>query len=264
MAIVQPSDFVLRYAPWSTSKADVAKQCPHRFFLQYVSKTKTGQPANQYARVGKAVHTIMEFVLQGAPVAQALRIAVEKHELVSEEVDTVNDFMPAVKKFMAQYKSYCQAHAALPPDIEMKLGVDVNGNAVKFFDNDTCFLRGVVDLSVRFRGKTDVLIVDHKTGAEKPFEHFENQFAAYRLLLKARFPQLESAYLGLNYLGADKVVLLPTPFSLKEPEKLLTDVVQFLNDATAEACDLTVTRKGPLCDWCEYKTSGNCPAFSKG
>lgn len=263
MAIVTPSEFVLRYAPWSTSKADVAKQCPHKFYLQYVKKTATGAVPNTYARVGKAVHTAMELILQGAPVAQGFKIGIESQALVSSEVDTVKDLIPAAKKFIAQYKGYCLAHAALPPVVEQKLGVDVNGNPTKFFDNATCFLRGVVDLSVQFRGKNDILIIDHKTGSEKDFSHYANQFAAYRLLLKAKYPTLESAYVGLNYLSADKMVLLPTPFSLKDPVALMGDVVQFLNDATSDSTDFSVTRQGPLCDWCDYKNH-HCPAFCKG
>jgi hypothetical protein len=264
MAIVTPSEFVLRYAPWSTSKADVAKQCPYKFYLQYVKKTASGAIPNTFARVGKAVHTAMELILRGAPVAQGFKIGIETQALVSDEIDTVKDMIPAAKKFISQYKGYCQQHGAIiPPHIEQKLGVDVNGNSVEFFNNAKCFLRGVVDLAVQFRGKNDILIIDHKTGAEKDIEKFSNQFAAYRLLLKAKYPTLESAYVGLNYLAADKVVLLPTPFSLKDPVVLMNEVVQFLNDATTDSHDLNVTRQGPLCDWCEYKNR-HCPAFGNG
>jgi hypothetical protein len=260
MAII-PSQFVRDHAPWSISKAEVARQCPKKFFLQYVDKVKTGQGSNSAARIGKAVHTAMEYILKGNPVAQAFRLAASVHELLSDEINTINDYIPAAKKFMAHYKNYCVQHRAQPPEVELKLAVDINGKPVRFFDNANCFLRGVIDLAVQFKGRSDVLIIDHKTGAEKEFDHFKHQFAAYQLLIKARYPALQAAYVGLNYLGTDKVVLLPTPFSLKEIDPLMDSVVQFLNDATADADNFEMTRCGPLCNWCEYKASGDCPIY---
>lgn len=257
-----PSEFVMQHTPWSLSKANTAQQCPHKFYLQYVKKVKTPYNVNYYTRVGKAVHKALEYALGGMAIGRAFQLAVAGAPLASGEADAVQNFIPAAQRFITGYRDYTARNACAKAQIEQKLSVDFNGNPVKFFDNDKGFFRGVIDVYSKFTTQPAAVVLDHKTGRIKDLSEYQTLFSAYALLLGAQCPELKVAYVGINHMADGTVALAPQPHNLENRECLMASIVSFLNDATVEAHDYDVTRKGPLCKMCEYQQSGHCPIYA--
>lgn len=255
---VIPSSFVLKYAPWSVSKADSVKDCPRKFYYGYVVKEK--RVSNADALVGKAAHSALEFALEGRPVSRAIDFAIEMHKLTTNEVERVIAFQPAIEHFIEKFKNYCNTHKTHPPKYEQKLAVDIEGKAVaNFFDNKRVFIRGVLDIAVRFKNNPYALVVDHKTGKDRGLTYYSNQFLAYRILMKAAHPEVTRILSGVNWVKSDTIDLgkfVDIP-NIEDP---MSEFIEYLNEATKHAGDLSNYRKNRLCDWCDYKSL--CPMFN--
>lgn len=260
----KPTEIVKKYAPWSVSKANISKQCPHRFYLQYVKKVKVDVPPTQEALVGIAAHSALEYAIGSngkLSVARCFKLAITEHSLTTREIEIVRGFQPAVENFMQKLKIYRHRHNADLPIIEQKLAVDFEGNPIKFWDNSG-LIRGVVDMSLRFKGRPHALIIDHKTGKERELAYFEKQFDTYALLMRAAIPELEAIKLGINFIKADRIDFKKGMLDVRDVQALLNKVLSFLNETTREADNHKLVRPGPLCNWCDYKSV--CPAHADG
>ncbi len=265
MADTKPTSIVTEYAPWSISKAEVARQCPHRFYLQYILKKKMNVPPTKEALIGKAVHSAVEYALgsQGKmSVNKCFTLAVTEHRLTTKEIEEARGLQPAVENFIQRFAAYKKRHGVTTPAIEQRLAVDFEGKPVRFWDNDKGLIRGVLDLSARFNGKPWALILDHKSGKERELHHFDKQFNAYALFLKAISPELESIKLGINFIRADKVEFKKGMLDVRDIQPVFERVLTFLNEATEDAHNHELVRPGPLCGWCDYRSE--CPAHADG
>ncbi len=263
MTTVKPTEFVKEHAPWSISKAEVAKQCPHRFNLQYIEKKRMGLPPSREALIGTAVHSALEYALGGKlSVNKCFKIAIVEHKLTTKEIEEVRGLQPAVENFLRKFGSYRKRHGTTPPIIEQKLAVDFEGNPVRFWDNNRGLIRGVIDMSVRFNGRPHALILDHKSGKAHDLKYYTNQFRAYALFLRASIPELTHIKLGINFIRADRVEFQEGMMDVRDIQPMFEQVLTFLNEATQDAHKHTMVRPGPLCNWCDYK--GICPAHADG
>ncbi len=265
MADVKPTSVVTEFAPWSISKAGVAQQCPHRFYLQYVLKKKMNIPPTPEALIGKAVHSALEYAL-GAKgkmsVTKCFKLALVEHRLTTKEIEDARGMQPAVENFIKKYTGYSQRHGIAMPAIEQRLAVDFDGKPVRFWDNDKGLIRGVLDLSARFKKRPWALILDHKTGKERDLSYFGNQFNAYALFLKAVAPELDEIKLGINFIRADRIELRKDMLDVRDIQQVFERVLTFLNEATVDAHNYELVRPGPLCGWCDYRSE--CPAHVDG
>lgn len=258
---IKPTTFVKEHAPWSVSKADTAKQCPHRFYLKYIVKKKVDLPPNADALVGQAVHRAVEFALSGRPVDKSFKFAIEEFKLTSNEIERARALIPATQNFLRKFNHYCKKHNANTPKMEQRFGIDFEGNPVEFFNNNG-FLRGVIDLYMTFKGTRNAVILDHKTGKHRALHYFRNQFNAYILLLKANSPELEGIQTGINFLKEDTIEFVKGLQDVRDVQPIFEEIVQFLNESTKEAHKHELVRPGPLCGWCDYQHI--CPAHADG
>ena len=248
----QPTDFVRQYAPWSISKLDVAALCPHKFYLQYHEKRKMGIPASSAALVGRAVHTLLEDITRGYKLEIARKLAVEMHELTTTEIESVDGFIPAALKFMSRIQAYRKRHDLGPLQAEQKWAIGFDGKPLGYWHNDV-FLRGSVDLNATFNKKPYALVIDHKTGKQKELDAYAGQFAAYKLLLKAHKPKVQKVQTGINHLFSETVDMSKGLSDVRDITALLDDFIRYANTQTKTAYNHHVTRRSPLCDWCDYK-----------
>jgi len=258
---IKPTTFVKEHAPWSISKADTAKQCPHKFYLQYITKKKMDLPPNADALIGQAVHRAVEFALCGRPVDAAFKFAIEEFNLTSNEIERALALRPAAYNFLRKFNAYCTRHNANAPKMEQRFGIDFDGNPIEFFNNNG-FLRGVIDLYMTFKGTNDAIILDHKTGKYRALNYFKSQFNAYTLLLKAHLPELERIQTGINFLKEDTIEFVKKLQDVRDVQPIFEDITKFLNEATVEAHKHSLVRPGPLCGWCDYQRI--CPAHADG
>lgn len=265
MSKIEPTPTVKKYAPWSISKAQVAKQCPHRFYLQYIKKKRMDLPPSYEALIGTAVHSILEYAVGGLgqlSVSRCFKLAAVEHKLTTRELEEVRGLIPAVENFIKKFGAYCKRLNAEKPVLEQRLAIGYSGEPRAFWDNKNALLRGVLDLSVRFRGKPHALILDHKTGKEHSLDFYKNQFNSYAILLKAKVPDLEKIKLGINFVRADRVDFVKEMVDVRGIDPLLNNIVEYLNEATRDADNSEVAQPGPLCGWCDYRSI--CPAHMDG
>ena len=258
---IKPTTFVKEHAPWSISKADTAKQCPHKFYLKYIQKKKMDLPPHPDALIGQMVHRAVEFALCGRSVETAFQFALKEYQLTTNEIDRAKALLPAMSNFIRKFKSYRQRHRASDPRMEQKLAIDFDGNSTRFFDNKG-FLRGVIDLYLTFRGTYNAAIIDHKTGKHRELKYFRQQFNAYMLLLKAEKPELEGIQTGINFLKEDTIEFVKGLQDVRDVQPIFEEIVMYLNDATQDAHQHELVRPGPLCGWCDYQTI--CSAHADG
>ena len=264
MVTIKPTEFVIKHAPWSISKAEVAKQCPHRFYLQYIEKKRMNLPPSRALLIGTAVHSALEYALGGngkLSVNKSFKIALVEHKLTTVEIEEARGLQPSVENFIRKFQAYKKRHDTTPPAIEQKLAIDFDGNPTGFWDKKG-LIRGFIDMSVRFNGRPHALIIDHKTGKDHDLKYYEKQFRAYTLFLRATTPELTHIKLGVNFIRADRVEFQKGMVDVRDIEPIFEQVLTFLNDSTAEAHNHKLVRPGPLCDWCDYKSI--CPAHADG
>lgn len=262
---VTPNEFVLANAPWSVSKADVARECPKKFDFQYIQKIKVPGIRAFEATTGQIVHRALELALSGVPINKSFDLALQgvRESMSTNEVEDVLTYKPAVQGFIGKFNAYKMKHQGAPPVLEQKLAVDLSGNAVPFFGKDSsgneiAFLRGVIDMSMLFPGKPVALIMDHKTGKYKPIENYRAQFDMYLMLLKAANPSLEEVKIGINYLKVNKIEFVREMEDVRDIAPIRDRLLRFMNDSTRETHKLDWARRGPLCKWCNFYDI--CPA----
>ncbi len=260
MAGVEPSDFVRQYAPWAITKINVAAQCPHKFHLQYDVKKKMGLPTSSAALIGRAVHTLLEQIVRGHRLDVARKMAVEGHKLTTNEIEAVDGFIPAATQFLSRINAYRQRLNMGPLQPEKKWAIGFDGKPRGYWSKNV-FLRGAVDVHAIFQDKPFALVLDHKTGKWKELKEYRWQFAAYKLLLKAHKPEVQKVQTGINHLFTETVDMSKGLDDVRDISAMLDDFMRYVNEQTRTAYNHNITRRGPLCDWCDYKTI--CPAHAE-
>ena len=261
MPVTKPTAFVLEHAPWSISKIGVAAQCPHRFYQQYIVKRKMGLPVGSEALIGRAVHSILEDIFKGHKLANAKRMAVSQHKLTTKEIEGVDLFEPAIRKFWQVFHTYKKQHRVQQVTTEKQWAVDFEGKKIGYWAKKGVFIRGAIDLSGRFSDRPYALLLDHKTGKWKELSAYEWQFATYKLLLKAHQPDIQKVQTGINHLFAETVDMSKGLDDVRDISVLLDRLIRYANEQTRATYNHNITRKGPLCGWCDYKSI--CPAHTE-
>ena len=257
---VVPSEFVIAHAPWSTSKADTASQCPKKFWFSYTVKHAKPASYNADALVGKAVHSIIEFALGGKPVDHAVKLAMEEHNLCTPEQSRVSDMVPSVSTFLRRFETYCHKYAVADVLVEKKLAAGFQDQPLKFFDNKG-LIRGVLDIGLVIPNANYFTVLDHKTGNRRSLEYYSKQFEAYYYLVKVNYPQITHIVPGIHWVQEGDIEM-GKPILLKDLDTLYNTVMTRLNTATTSTHTIDQTVTGPLCKWCDYRAV--CPAHAQG
>lgn len=255
--LITPSDFVKKYAPWSISKAQTAKQCPHKFWLNYIKKEKRKAPAKFDAVKGRAGHRALEYILSGRPVIASLQFAAEEFKLTTNEIEELKLYQPAMENFIRKFNHYCTKNGAKETLLEKELAVDFEGNKTGYWDKN-CFMRGLADVIVLFQNKPYALILDHKTGKVRDMSEYAEQFAVYRMMLKAHYPYLQKIMVGVHWVQGDSIELGAFVEVLNQ-DTLTSDVLNICNQLTCNANNFDEMRESKLCGWCDFRYI--CSAF---
>lgn len=262
MSIIEPTDLTLKYSPWSVSKADCASLCPRKFNKTYINKPKEKAPEKTDALIGKAVHKILEYALDGQSIDRAFKFALGEFSLTWEEKEEIAFFKPNVIEFLQRFAIYRKKVSGYKPTLEEKLGVTVDWKPTQFFAKNV-FMRGVIDLSMDIIGKPHTIIIDHKTGKVRDLSYYEAQFDSYMLLKRATIPNLEKIIVGVNYIRDKEIKIRKKPAVLNDVRDITpigNRVMHYLNNASSNLLDLSITKKSPLCNWCDHKDG--CPLWS--
>jgi RecB family exonuclease len=249
-----PSTRALIHAPWSASKVGTALRCPRLLHFKYVQKLPEPEVMPE-ARIGKAIHKVLEQILMGTPLAEAT--AAVRAELPSEieqlRFDALATGIPAFTGRLAQFRRRRRVARQL---VEYSLAVREDLSTTQFYSGDA-YYRGVLDLGYLFEDDA-IALVDHKTGHRIPGTSITDQLEGYAVLAAAAFRHVRAFWLGVHWI-AERAVEWSAPI---RPETILDQLVPDLFD-NIEAAALAIDdgprpNPGSWCDRCSYRE--RCPA----
>jgi CRISPR/Cas system-associated exonuclease Cas4 (RecB family) len=265
------SPLVLKYAPWSLSKAEVLARCSSQFTFKYVRKVKESHKGTQ-ARVGVTAHTIQEFALLRLPEPEVLtafsREQMQIDQLTESEVVEVSGKIPGIVDFVKNMKRIKEMYGAKKEYIEAKLAMTADFQGCSF-DDPKCLIRGVLDYGLHTEAGV-LLLVDHKSGKRKPIEQHSMQFYVYMLLAIANMPDILGVQCAINYFGAPELDWFPTfsgrpgPWTRDDIKKHVEPwLTRYLSKLASPL--LLVDRDEPTpstgwqCEYCGYNDESLCP-----
>jgi len=252
-------------APAYLSPSSIAtyRDCPQKFKLSRIDKIP--QPPTWATHVGSFVHEVLEALYQIGPKerhVENLKILAGQKWSSGEweaKVSALTDPKGGVREFKIQAFT-CMTNLWQLEDpqqteldgTEHEVVAEVEGVAMKGFIDRFTF------------GDDGIVISDYKTG-KIPNPRFTSdadkffQLLAYATMLEAA-DQEETSRVELLYLGIPvKHDLAITQVNLSIAKGTIVETREGVDAAVASGefpCNVT-----KLCDWCHYKTTGDCPAF---
>jgi len=243
---------LVKYGPWSPSKASLAATCALAFKYRYIDKVATG-PKGSAAIVGVTVHRAQELVLQGVHVAEALSTAITESEsdLTHKDKEKVKTFAQPLIDFDERIRVFKSNYPVKHVLLENKWAVTKDYEACDFAD-ERGIIRGIVDMSLVLESG-HVIIIDHKTGRVRPATYYTTQLHFYTVMALAHFPDLKGVQCALHYVAHSKL-----EWSNPVKPSYIKDVLQpwlidYLNKKSVKA-DTPDATVGKHCDWCDFRT----------
>ena len=206
----------------SFTMLDAYKKCPHQMYHRYIAKDLGPFVETAEMKWGNKVHKALE---ERVGTRKPLPLDMQHWENFAAPFDGIDPIRVSV---------------------ELKLGIDVDGNPVDFFAKDVWF-RGKLDVVVKTSMKA--YITDWKTGNSKYEDPFELEVGA--VLLKARFPSLEVIYGNYIWLKDNRV---GKPYDLTNTDQTLTTMRLIMSCIEADKQREFAKKPTPLCGWCPVKT----------
>jgi len=207
------------------------------------------------ARLGKAIHKVLELVLQGTSIAEATQQV--RTELPSEHEQLRFDGLgTAIAPFTSRIGAFRRRRRVARQLVEYSLAVREDLTTTQFYAGDA-YYRGVLDLGYIFEDDS-LALVDHKTGVRIPGSSITDQLEGYAVLAAAAFRHVRSFWLGIHWV-AERAVEWSKPVA---PElivdKLVPDLLDNIEAAALAVDDGPRPNPGTWCDRCSYRTV--CPA----
>jgi CRISPR/Cas system-associated exonuclease Cas4 (RecB family) len=249
-----PSTRALIHAPWSASKVAMALRCPRLFHFRYVEKLKEPEVMPE-ARLGKAIHSALELVLQGNPLPEVTQQI--RGELPSEHEQLRFDALgTGITPFVARIAQFKRRRRVARQLVEYSLAVREDLSTTQFYSGDA-YYRGVLDLGYLFEDDS-IALVDHKTGVRLPGTSITDQLEGYAVLAASAFRHARRFWLGVHWV-VERAVEWSAPVA---PElirdELVPDLLDNIEAAALAVSDGPRTNPGPWCDRCSFRAV--CPA----
>jgi putative RecB family exonuclease len=245
------------YSPWSPSKADLAARCPLAFKYRYVDKLKSG-PKGTPAKVGTAAHLAQELVFKGDTVKIALdkAVAESKDPLTHKEEEQLRSFAQSLLDFEQKIKKFTARHPVKGVLLEKKWAITADFTPCDFFAEDG-MIRGIIDMGLLLESE-HLVIIDHKSGRQRPLKHYGTQLDIYAVLSHAHYPEVNGVQCAINFMAHDEVVW-GAPKSVQYITKTLRPwLLGYLNSRAENVSDYTA-RTGRHCSWCDHRAL--CPEW---
>jgi hypothetical protein len=249
-----PSTRALIHAPWSASKVATALRCPRLFHYKYVDKIPELEVMPE-ARIGKAIHKVLEQVMMGTPIADATgAVRVElPNETEQLRFDRLGESIPAFALRIAQFRRRRRVARQL---VEYSLAIREDLSVTAFYSGDA-YYRGVLDLGYLFEDDS-LALVDHKTGQRLPGTSIVDQLEGYGVLAAAAFRHVRRFWFGIHWI-AERAVEWSTPIAPDLViDRLVPDLLDNIEAAALAVSDGPRPNPGTYCDRCAYRE--RCPA----
>ncbi|HEY1549494.1 MAG TPA: PD-(D/E)XK nuclease family protein, partial [Kofleriaceae bacterium] len=241
-----PSTRALIHAPWSASKVAMALRCPRLFHFRYVEKLKEPEVMPE-ARLGKAIHSALELVLQGNALAEVN--AQIRAELPSEHEQLRYDALgTGIAPFVSRISQFKRRRRVARQLVEYSLAVREDLSTTQFYSGDA-YYRGVLDLGYLFEDDS-IAVLDHKTGVRIPGSSITDQLEGYAVLAASAFRHVRRFWLGVHWVAERAVEWsAPVPPELIRDE-LVPDLLDNIEAAALAVSDGPRANPGTYCDRC--------------
>jgi hypothetical protein len=242
---------VLKYSPWSPSKASLAGQCGKAFKYRYIDRAE-GLGQSSVARIGNVAHRFQERVLEGAAIEAAVNTALaEFPELTHAETETIKAFTSSVHKFQEKMDKFARIHPVRELCLELPLAITSNYKACDYKDAST-MIRGIADV-VLLLEDDQVIIIDHKSGKKRPVSKYATQLDIYTVMAYAKFPQAKGVQAAIHFMAHDAEVKWASYRTAHYIETVLQPwLTGYLEKRIANLAHFGATIT-PLCGWCDYR-----------
>jgi len=247
----------------SPSSIATYRDCPQKFKLSRIDKIP--QPPSWATHLGTFVHEVLEHLYQveadERTHATLKSLAADrwstsgweaKVNALEEQPGSIGDFKRQSFTCMTNLWQLEDPRETELDGMEHEVTAEVEGVAMK----------GYIDRFVL--GDDGIVISDYKTG-KVPNPRFTSdndkffQLLAYAAMIEAA-DQEATSKVQLLYLGVPvSHELAVTPVNLSIAKGTIVETREGVDAALSSGefpCNVT-----KLCDWCHYKTTGDCPAF---
>ncbi len=261
-----PTDF----APWSLSKAKIAKDCALRFHWKYVNKVPGKWVESSAGRMGSAVHQIIERMLIGHEYDVAFKQAAIDAKLTRPEMLELSTFKDPIHRFLERFLQFCDKNGVERDAIMVEQDLLVHRDlspGFHFWNDPDLWIRGAADVAVPVpkQGQPYMIIVDHKTGEPRDIDEYLDQLKFYAVMSVGMFPEIAGAQAVIHWPRAEdpKDVFAWGPMWSREYilDTLYPWVEEYLDDAEARGKAKPVPTEGWYCEYCEFRH--RCPLQGK-
>lgn len=254
---IEFSDLTLKHAPWSMSKANLARNCSLAFDLKYVKHVRGKRPPRSAAgSIGRAIHQILEALLKGVPLSEIkgeiFRASIDER-LTTPEIEDVMGYTHNIAAFLKRLDAYKEKHQVTKTAVEERFSFSRDFLPVEYNTPDT-FFRGVWDLVMHIGD--ELVILDHKSGElgnpEKVLERYDNQRRFYAIGALNQFPDLKNVHVAFHYVKVEEIVWAKERDSAKRiRDEYIPWYIAHLNQCT-ENIPSRSPQKGWHCSFCNY------------
>lgn len=246
--------------PWSHSKLKVLKNCPLKFYLQYLLKKAPAhtQEISLVTESGKAAHRILEFVLGGKKMEDAYKLTRKEFPVLTDE-DWEENIVPLeynITQFKDKVDGFEREYGVKRILQELRIGCTVDWEATGFFSDDVYF-RGVIDLVIQLKNG-DIVVIDHKLGtvAAMGLRNFQDQLNTYKVLFHKGVAPVEGATCGIHHIREGEVVLDEYTDKATIENSLIGRIEFSIQGAIDTVQELGYFKHiaGNTCKYCDYRT----------
>lgn len=207
------------------------------------------------ARIGKAVHKVLELVLMGTPLDEALTAV--RAELPNDSEQRRFDHLgTAIPSFVSRVGQFRRRRRVARQLVEYSLAVREDLSVTQFYSGDA-YYRGVLDLGYLFEDDA-LALLDHKTGVRLPGTSIVDQLEGYGVLAAAAFRHVKTFWFGIHWI-AERAVEWSAPVKPTVVlDRLVPDLLDNIEAAALAVSDGPRPNPGTYCDRCSYRD--RCPA----
>lgn len=223
---------------WSYSRYSVYEDCPFKAKCKFVDKLQ--EPGSSAMDRGSAMHSNAELTITG------------KMSPKQEDIDKAKAFLPEFKdKILPVFKGDFTTAKKGKPQAEQEWAFRSDWSDTSWFAKDA-WCRVKTDLV--FWRKTELIIVDHKTGKRR--EGHKTQLSLYALAGFLKFPKIDHISSELWYLDQGKP---HTNESYERDE--LPHMIEAWEERTHPMLNDTtfVPKPSHGCTWCHFRKENGGP-----
>ncbi len=249
---------------YSHSKLSTFEQCKLKYKFKYIDKIVPEVEKSIEAHLGSSVHLALEWLYKqvqqkNLPSLDDLivkyiefwQIDYSPNMVIVRDHLTEKDYLEKGMKFLIDYYQENKPFDDNTIELEKKITIDLS-------PDEEIKIIGYIDRLVQNLETGNLEIHDYKTANSQPRENHgekDRQLALYSIAIKEMFGNDKPVVLVWHFLAHNRKIT--STRTNEQLAQLKDETLELINKI--ESTNSFFPNKGPLCDWCEYKSI--CPAW---